>query len=245
MQNRLYAQTYYPLNSSFTADLPMVRESLQRTNGPLLDLGCACGKRVLSPFLQEGYTAYGVDIDPQMIEVAKRNLTRFDPKKVNLIHADMSCVIVPENIGTVTCLYNTLPQILDPEKRFKVLLNSGNLLKVGGEILIAIKNDNLLGYDEHGSRTRQVKTDTHLGEASFEISWTADIEKKLKTYKVVIQIGEQKETVIIPTQLISAEEFIKAAKSAGLKLVALHGDYNETHYDQKFSPWQIYRFKKH
>lgn len=64
-------QTYDLVCDAFDADHPMVEQWARSIEGPLLDLACGTGRMSIH-LTQQGYEVTGVDIVPEMIELARQ-----------------------------------------------------------------------------------------------------------------------------------------------------------------------------
>jgi SAM-dependent methyltransferase len=65
-----FAQLYHLHHSRHPEDLPFWTRLALETGGPVLELGCGTG-RVLLPLSRAGLTVFGMDRDPDMLDVLK------------------------------------------------------------------------------------------------------------------------------------------------------------------------------
>ena len=56
--------------ADYMEDLPALQAYAQRTDGPLLELGCGTG-RLLIPLARAGYAVTGVDLSPEMLAIPR------------------------------------------------------------------------------------------------------------------------------------------------------------------------------
>ena len=102
--------------------------------------------------------------------------------------------------------------------------------------------------NDPNSRTRRRQILTDHGPLDFIVSWDANPDQGTKTYTVrmILGTGESKreETVTIPTQLISAQEFLQDATNAGFVSESLYGNNAKSPYNAITSLWQIHVLKK-
>jgi SAM-dependent methyltransferase len=72
---RRFAQYYDLYVGDFCADLTLYK-SFCSANDRILEVGCGAG-RVLQSFLQDGFAITGVDISPEMLDLARKKLLDF------------------------------------------------------------------------------------------------------------------------------------------------------------------------
>ncbi len=70
----MYPHLYHAHHNLHTEDLSFWLDLASRPSGPILELGCGSG-RVLIPLAQAGHRVYGLDNNPGMLAVLRRQLT--------------------------------------------------------------------------------------------------------------------------------------------------------------------------
>ena len=84
-----WAETYDPVYSYVTEDIPFYVEEARRAGGPVLELGCGTG-RVAIPIADAGVDVVGVDLSEAMLAVARRKAAqRTLAGSLTLVHGDM------------------------------------------------------------------------------------------------------------------------------------------------------------
>lgn len=100
---------------------------LYRINDPLI-LDLACGTGILVKMLAlKGYSAFGIDISPQMIEVAKRNTLGVSKASFNI--GNMKDFSADQQYDIITCTFdsiNYLRNIDDIQTMFRGVANALN-----------------------------------------------------------------------------------------------------------------------
>jgi len=66
---------------AYAADLPLWEELAERSDGPVLELGCGTG-RVALHLARRGHTVIGLDRDPELIEALALRASDLDPSGV-------------------------------------------------------------------------------------------------------------------------------------------------------------------
>jgi SAM-dependent methyltransferase len=101
--------------------------------GPVADIGCGTG-RVTAHLSRLGLSAFGVDLSPQMIAVARRSYPdlRFDV-------GSMLALDLPDDaLGGVLAWYSTIhipePRLLDVFAEFRRVLAPGGLVLLGFQV---------------------------------------------------------------------------------------------------------------
>lgn len=101
----------------------------------VLDLACGTGNTLL-PMALRGYQAAGVDISPQMIDIA-RNKAAGSGVKIDYYVGDMKYFLLDRPVDLVTCFHDGLNYITDP----------GDLLKVFENTALNLSRDGMFIFD--------------------------------------------------------------------------------------------------
>ncbi|MCI0704226.1 MAG: class I SAM-dependent methyltransferase [Planctomycetia bacterium] len=116
-------------------------ESVFRTPGKLIDLGCGTG-RLCSHFAAKGFECVGVDLSDEMLAKARENVPQSRFLKANLV--DLA-EFPEQSFDFAACLFSTLGMVRGAENRAKVLANAFRLLKPGGRFVLHVYNRFFLG----------------------------------------------------------------------------------------------------
>jgi SAM-dependent methyltransferase len=90
----------------FDEDLPFWLSLAASSPGPILELGCGPG-RVLSALLQAGFTADGLDHDPEMLRRAADSIPRQLHRRMRLIQGDLRRPSLDRDYGLILVPCNT------------------------------------------------------------------------------------------------------------------------------------------
>ncbi len=220
-------------------DVNLVRNCLNDSQGPLLDLGSASG-RVMEQALDLGCKVYGIEDDKNMIDAGRIRLskTQYASSDIKFIQGNFISIDYPDNIGTVTCIANTFTMILDRNKRMNVLSKAYNCLHENGNMLIAIKND----ISETVTQ-RTVQVNTLHGEVVMNLNWFENLQDATRTYEISILWNNIRENHKFVTKLISENDMRNDISESGFQITKAYGDFDLSDLIRD-SSWQIYSLRK-
>jgi len=96
----------------------------------VLDLACGTGNTSF-PFAARGYRVYGVDLSPEMLQVAAEKAARLG-LDVHFLEQDMREVRLPERVDLAICLYDSMNYMLTTEDLLEVFTSVFRALNRGG-----------------------------------------------------------------------------------------------------------------
>ena len=114
-----FARFYDAYIQKFTADLPFYKSFCNKTD-KILEIGCGTG-RVLKYLLESGYELTGVDISPEMLDIAKNKLHQYlFSLKLKLYNHIFTDLPIYDKFNKVLITFYTFNYIIDnPEKFLK------------------------------------------------------------------------------------------------------------------------------
>lgn len=98
----------------------------------VLDFGVGTGRTAL-PLALAGYEVVGVDISEAMLNELRAKDVE---DRITLVRGDFTEVSGTNQFDLVVCLNNTLPMVLDAQRRQRVFLNAAANLKPGGHLVL-------------------------------------------------------------------------------------------------------------
>lgn len=127
-----YYDTLYPKAD----DIPFYTDLAQEKGAPILELGCGTG-RLLLPLAKAGFQITGLDISPEMLEVAKRKIEAESVSHlVSLQLGDMCDFSLGETYNLIIIPYSNCLEPETEEEIASVLKCSFDHLNSGGYLVI-------------------------------------------------------------------------------------------------------------
>lgn len=114
-------------------------DNLIKFKGKIIDAGCASGELSIE-LSKKGYEVTGIDLDNEMVEIAK---SRDVNKKVKFVKgsiSDIVSLISVRDFALILCWGNTLPHLRNENEIIKFISGSYSLLNKGGLISIQLMN---------------------------------------------------------------------------------------------------------
>lgn len=95
----------------------------------LLDVGCGTGAHL--EILRRWYEVEGLDLSPEMLEVARARL-----RDVPLHVADMRTLDLPRKFDAVTCLFSAIGYVTEPAEMRSTIQRLANHVAPGGVLIV-------------------------------------------------------------------------------------------------------------
>jgi ubiquinone/menaquinone biosynthesis C-methylase UbiE len=117
----------------YAKEAAILKETIDRhkesSGVDLLDVGCGTGHHL--KLLADAFDCTGVDINQEMLELARKNVEGSE-----FIEADMITMDLGRRFDVVTCLFSSIGYVKTYENLGKTLRNFADHLKPGGLLLI-------------------------------------------------------------------------------------------------------------
>lgn len=128
---RIYAAgDYSEFSRKMGECLPAALKALGVSPTAVLDLACGEGTFALLA-TEMGYNVTGLDVSEHMLGFAREN-TRGAGADVDFVRADMRALPFARGFDLVTCWFDSLNYILDPDELMMVFQGVAQALRVGG-----------------------------------------------------------------------------------------------------------------
>lgn len=95
----------------------------------LLDVGCGTGKHL--QYFKDNYLCTGIDLNNEMINIAKTNISNVTFTQANMIDFDLN-----DTYDIIICLFSSIGYIKTYENLEKTILNFAKHLNPGGIVII-------------------------------------------------------------------------------------------------------------
>lgn len=115
-------------------DIPYWVKTGREAGGPVLEVGCGTG-RVLLHLLEAGVDADGVDLNPAMLDVARRKAAARGYKP-RLVTADMRQFKMPRRYARIILAFNTFAHADTTEAQLATLRRCHDQLAPGGAVIV-------------------------------------------------------------------------------------------------------------
>ena len=134
--NSKYYDQYF---TGVPGDLDYYLGCARNTDQGVLELGCGTG-RILAPIASAGIEIWGLDVDPQLLEIAGEKLAEVPGGQENcrLIAADMSSFELDRKFGLIIVPYRTFQHLLSPADQHDALATIREHLIPGGVLAFNI-----------------------------------------------------------------------------------------------------------
>ncbi len=120
-----------PNKDNWLKEIELIAEEI-KPNAKVLQIGCMNGVRIMALLEKRpDLEITGLDIEKNILEIAKKNLKKFNIK-ANLIHGDITKPLEVEPFDYVICLNNTLGYIKEEENAIK------NMKKLGKVVILSV-----------------------------------------------------------------------------------------------------------
>lgn len=189
-----------------------VIEKYKKTDGSrLLDVGCGTGGHF--PYLKDWYSIEGLDIDREMLSVAKQR-----HPDVTFHQGDMTNFQLGEKFDAITCLFSAVGYTKTPDGLKAAISNMGQHLKPGGVLVVEpwfspdqwkVGRSSAVFVDKPGLKVARINVSELEGKISivkFHFLVVKDGDTDVEYFTELHELG-----------LFTKEEYLEAFKEAGLE----------------------------
>jgi SAM-dependent methyltransferase len=224
----IYTSGPYPGYSLTALDLlPAVFERFNiPSSGSLLDIACGEGS-FSTAMAKQGWKAAGLDQSPDMIDLARKQADQLGVE-VEYFVQDMRLPFPLHDFDLLTCWYDSLNYLLEPQGLSQVFQNALDALKPGGVFLFDMNT--IYGLSVGWQRQRCYIQQN--ASEMFEVHRTSyDYERQIASVHITafIQQGDLWERIdeLHQERGYPVEEIQERLKSAGFEILAVLGSLRE------------------
>jgi SAM-dependent methyltransferase len=204
----------------------------------VLELGCG-DARVLAALAAPGRALVGVDIDPELIELARARLQATPGAEFELRCADMRELVLERRFDRVIIPHGGLYCLLDEASLTATLARVAALLEPDGQLILdswaadgfeleADPDDQDPGWLEV---VKAVEIDGERWEVLERSSWDKPAQRIDATY-LHVRVGDEEAVEgLLRQRYVLAEQLRDQLARAGLELLELLGDFSGSAYD--------------
>lgn len=107
----------------------LVKKYKKSDGNKLLDVACGTGKHL--EYFVEKFSCTGIDLNEEMISVAKKNISDVDFKTADMVSFDLN-----DKFDIITCLFSSIGYVKTYDNLEKTITNFENHLKSSGVVII-------------------------------------------------------------------------------------------------------------
>src|SRR5215211_1907761 len=209
---QFYDEIYASIDKNYEAEAKKAHrfiQNYQQTKGKSL-LDVACGTGFHASLLSQYYQVEGLDLDPEMLQVAKKK-----HPKIPFHQGDMTDFDLKRQFDVIVCLFSSIGYVRTKSRLQKAIKNMGQHLLPGGVLLIEPWFTPEQWHPGRASMTQVDKPDlkivrmSHSGQKG-KIS-TLEFQYLIGTSKGIEHAVEMHEL-----GLFTHKEYMDAFKAAGL-----------------------------
>ena len=225
---------------NFRADIPLLKQLARDTGGPILEAGCGTGRVLMA--LATDARCTGIDICPEMLELARHNLATVPPAhQPLLLQADMADFrLMHPDFGLAVCASNSLMHLDGPEQQQAALSCLRRHLRADGLLVLDLFNppvEQLVADDG-----ALIQVDAWHGPDGIETTkWmgrTVDWVRQVQTTDILLsQVSPDgrhlETTVTFKLRFLWPHELELMLDAAGFDVVHLWGGYHREPLDDE------------
>jgi len=225
-------------------DVKFWQGMVQRTGGPVLELGCGTG-RVSLPMARTGVEVIGIDRSESMLARArKRTKLAKLGRRLHLVRGDITALPLPDkSVKLVAAPYGILQSLLDDKVLDAALASAHRVLPKGGTFAIDMVSD-LVSWQEY---ERRVKLRGTMRGSDAHITLVESVRQHPKQgltefdQEFIERRGTKRHVHAfqIRFRTLSVAQMTARLERAGFRIDAVLGDYAGGPWDERADVWLI------
>jgi ubiquinone/menaquinone biosynthesis C-methylase UbiE len=212
---KYYDAIYASVGKEYPAEARKIRKFIQKykqsNDNNLLDVGCGTGAH--ANLLSKYYQVEGLDIDPKMLAVARKNYP-----KIQFQQGDMVTFKLKKKFDIIVCLFSAVGYVKTKSRLQKTIKNMSQHLLPGGVLLVEPWFTPSQWHVGRVYTTEVTTTDAKIVRMS-RSSQRGSVSIIEFQYLIGTPKGIERDTEILELGLFTKKEYLDAFRSAGLKVV--------------------------
>jgi SAM-dependent methyltransferase len=212
---KYYDAIYASVGKDYPAEANKVRKFIQKyklsDGNSLLDIGCGTG--VHANLLGKHYQVEGLDIDPKMLSIARRNYPN-----IRFQQGDMVNFKLKSKFDIIVCLFSAVGYVKTKSRLQRTIKNMCQHLLPGGVLLVEPWFTPNQWHPGRVYTTQVSKPDSKIVRMSHS-SQRGNISIIEFQYLIGTPKGIERDTEILELGLFTKKEYLDAFRSTGLKVV--------------------------
>jgi len=231
------ARLYAAVHDGNPGDVEFYRQACAGAER-VIELGCG-DARVLAALVEEGRVCVGVDLDPEMLALARTRAPQLELICADMCALDELPALAGRRFERVLLPHGGLFCPLDPTQLRRMLAGAAELLAPGGQLILdAWAADGFHAEAEPADlgegwleRVKQIEVDGELWEVLERSGWDKPYQRIDATY-IHVQVGEAEAVEgTVRQRYVLADELRAELDAVGLELVSLAGDFEGADYE--------------
>lgn len=214
-----YADILTPERTKEEVDF-LEKELKLKKGTKILDLACGQGRHTIE-LAKRGYTMTGQDINSFFLNDAKRSAKKAGVE-VHWVKGDMHQIPFENEFDVVINLFTAFGYLESDEDDQRVLRQIAKALQPSGRFVIDIANRERIMRAYREKDWKKLADGTIvITERKFDLVTGCNQEKRTKIHK-----DGEREVFNMTIRMYTLTELIGICRNAGLRFVAVYGDYN-------------------
>jgi SAM-dependent methyltransferase len=226
---------YHTHHKNFNEDIPFWQSLARWQGNPILELGCGTG-RVLIPIAKHGHTIYGIDKDPDMLAILKKQVSPEIQGNIHIIEGNLTNFQIESNFRLIILPCNTY-SIFDENTRSTMLHCIMRHLQPGGVFGVSMPNPHLLVALDEAPTEPTLETIFCHPETGNPVQVSSQWERKggvfsfIWHYDHLLPDGQvERFTISTDHHLATVEQYITEMLTAGFTIRSTYRNFETGEY---------------
>ena len=181
---------------------------LLKKNDKIIDIGCGTGVHA-SILEKDGYDIDGLDLNEEMINIAKKRI-KGNVYKQNILNIDIN-----KKFDFIISMFAVINHLKSTNELETVLLNLSNILSVNGKVLI----------DLHNPQSSGSKTDT-FDNITRTMKWDYNEETKIEKSEIIFSVNNETYYDSHTFRIFTIDEIMLCCDNTGFKVINVYENYD-------------------